>query len=186
MKRLIAIILILVMLVPAAALAEDYSPALGMNKEEFFLKYNAISAPLGSPYNKIEKSYHLSANGVYTYFWFKPAQNSSVVLFLATKDSDFSNYGIDMIQIGTNNKDDFIDLISIAARCSDIFASDILGTKLSAYRVGEVIRYYYENGCKSSGLYAYNGLDNDGVYLLSFFESEGWYYFQISTLEGLQ
>ena len=185
MKKLLAIILILALLAPALALA-DYSPALGMRKDDFILKYNAISAPLGSPYKRIETSYNLSANETYKFYWFTPASNSSVVLFLCTKETNSDNYGIDMIQIGTQKKEDLIDLMSIAARCADLFSDDILGTKLSTMRVGDVIRYYYENGCKGTTMYAYSTLESNGKYLLAFFESGGWYYFQISTMEGLQ
>ena len=185
MKKLITIILILAMLLPAAALA-DYTPALEMYVDDFLMKYNAISAPIGSPYEKIEKSYDFSSTSEYRFQWYKPAKDSSVVIFLGTKDTQFVNSGIDIIQIGTSNSKDFLDLISIATRCSDIFASDLFGTKLSGMQVNNVIRYYYENGLKGKTMLAYNILDTDEKYAISFFESDGWYTFQISTMEAIK
>lgn len=185
MKKLLAIILILALL-PVGALAEDYSPSLGMRMDEFLQQYNAISAPLGSPYEKIVNSYNFTESSDYRFSWFKPAKDSSVVLFLATKEKGAVNYGIDMVQIGTTKSEDFIDLIIIATRCADIFAFDLLGTKMSGMQISSALRYYYENGLKSTELMSYCGLDGDGKYAISFFRQNGWYYFQISTMEAIQ
>ncbi|MBR3334324.1 MAG: hypothetical protein IKG23_08560 [Clostridia bacterium] len=186
MKKLIAIILILALLLPAAVLAEGYSPALGMRLNDFLLQYNAISAPLGSPYEKVANSYDFSVTSEYTFSWYKPAKDSSVVMFLGTKEKGAVNYGIDLIQIGTKKSEELIDLIAIATRCADIFAFDLLGTKMTGMQINSALRYYYENGFKGTGMMSYAGLDSDGKYVISFFKQDGWYYFQISTMEALQ
>lgn len=187
MKKLIAVTLILVLLMPAAALA-DYSPHLGMTMEEYLAQYNAIEAPLGSPYQKLTAPYQWTPFNGYRVAWFKPSKDSSVILLLYSNDPAGKNdltSGLDKIQVCTDNSKDFIDLVSITARVAEPVSADLFGTSISDLRVTQLIRYYYENGYKGSGSYAYWTINEEETVVLAFFEQDGWYYFHISMPEDI-
>ena len=185
MKKLIAMLLILALALPAAAIA-DYSSRLCMTMEEYMAKYNSVTAPLGSPYQKLSIPYQWTKYNEYSVAWFQPAKDSSVIILLLSKDPSCTNNlscGLDMVQICTNNSKDFIDLVSITARSGEPLSSSLFGVSISDMRVGQLLRYYYDNGYKGSGSSAYWSIDEDNKIVLEFFEAEGWYYFQICTQE---
>ena len=186
MKKLITMILILALLLPAAALA-DYSSKLGMTMKEYIAKYNSVTAPLGSPYQKLDNPYQWTKFNDYNVAWFSPAKGSSVIILLLSKDpigNDLS-CGLDMIQICTNNSKDFIDLVSITERSGEPFADNLFGISIVDLRVGQLLRYYYDNGYKDSKGCAYWSINETTSTMLAFFEPEGWYYFQISEKEDI-
>ena len=186
MKKLIAVIFIIIISISAAASA-DYSPKLNMTISEYLLKYNAISAPLGSPYDKLSSPYMWSKYGAYNIALFHPSKSSSVELLLFSKDPNNEksmDSGLDLIQIYTAKSEDLIDLISITARCSDPLSESLFGLSVGELRTGKVIRYYYENGFKNSQNYAYWSINDDENIVLAFCATQG-YYFQICSAEDL-
>ena len=190
MKRMLAVILIIVMAVPAVALAADYSPSLGMKMSDYILKYNALQAPLGSPYVLLDadKPELWTTFNEYSCAWFSPESEKKITVLLLSKDPEYgksTEKGLDMIQIFTPTADGFIPLISIATRCSEPFATDLFGESLASYSIGSIIRYYYENGAEEKGLVAYNQMNASTDIVISFFKSSG-YYFQISKMEDEQ
>ena len=187
MKKLIIITMIMVLL-PMIALA-DYSSKLGMTMNEYITKYNSISAPLDSPYQKLSSPYMWTPFNGYKVAWFKPAKQSSVVLLLLSKDPAGKNdlsCGLDMIQICADNSKDFIDLIGITGRSGEPVSDNLFGTSISDMRVSQLLRYYYENGYKGTGKIAYWSINDDYSIVLAFFEADGWYTFQISSVEDMQ
>jgi hypothetical protein len=187
MKKLIAIILILALLLPAVSLA-DYSPMLGMTMEEYIAKYNAVSAPLGSPYKKLDRPYQWTTGDDVHAAWFKPA-DSSVVILLMSKDPQpirLTGCGLDAIYLFTEDSKDLIDLISIAGRCAEPLSSNLFGLSLGEMRTGQLLRYYYENGYKNTNGYAYWAIDDTEKIVMAFSMSSGRYSFQICTVEALQ
>ena len=190
MRKLITIIMILALFPPAAALAGDYTPALGMNMRDFILKYNAIEAPLGSPY--VQLSTTVASD--WTYFnyhwcaWLYPENTRRVAMILMTKDpfggKDFVS-GLDTVQLYAASAEDLIPLISLAIRCSRLFSAELLSVSTSSFCVADVIQYFFENNLKEQGMLAYKQLDAESDYCISLFYSDG-YYFQISTQEAFQ
>ena len=185
MKKLITLILILALALPALALAE-YSPKLGMRLDEFINKYNAISAPLESPYKSINNPSSWTKYDIYDVAWFSPANNSSATILLLSADPGAGHVlsrGLDMVQIFIKNDADFVDLISITSRCAELFAPSFLGTSMGNLIITNLMKYYYENNYKKSGGYVYNALNEDNTIQLQFFKADGYYYFSICQAE---
>ena len=190
MKKLLTVILILSLMLPATASSDNYTPALGMNMRDFIQKYNAIEAPLGSPY--VQLSTTIAEN--WTYFnyywcaWLYPESTRKIVMLLMTKDpyggKDFAS-GLDAIQLYAESAEDLIPLISLAIRCSKPFSSDLLSLSTSSFCVADVIQFFFENNIKEKNMMAYRQLNVDNAYCISLFYSDG-YCFQISTQEALQ
>ena len=186
MKKLIILFLILALAVPAAALA-DYSPFLGMTMSEYLAKYNSVPVSLSSPHIKLTSPYTWTDYENYKVAWFSPARDSSVIILLLSKDPDHIrtlDSGLDAIQICTDNNNDLIDLISITARTIEPFTVNLLGVSLGDIRVTQLIRYYYENGCKGTEQSAYQAIDEDENMFLILFMTGGWTIFQVSSKEG--
>ena len=183
MKKLITIILILAMALPAAAPADAYKSELGMTMNEFIMKYNSIPSALGSPYVPLKKEYNWSKMDDYNIAWFYPCSDESVKIMLLSKDEKAGkslSAGLDMIKIYAYS--DLLGLISVTKRCTGIFTPDFFGMSLAPYYITDIISYYYENGVEKSGYIAYRSIDTEEKYALSFFKYQG-YYFQISLLE---
>ena len=177
--------MILTLALPVIALA-DYSPKLGMTMEEFLIKYNSVAAPLGSPYVKLTDPVRWTVFSGYNVAWFNPAKDSSVIILLLSSDPAGKNNlscGLDVIQICTISSKDFIDLISITARCAEPFSDDLFGTPIGDMRISQLIKYYYDNGYKGSSSGAYWSINDENKTVLKIFEPDGWYYFQISAQE---
>lgn len=187
MKKLITVTMILVLLLPAAALA-DYSPALGMTMREYIDKYNAITAPLDSPYMKLSTPYSWTQFNQYQVAWFHPTKASSVIILLLSEDPNNTknlDCGLDIVQICTENDKDMLDLICVTARGSEPFAGNLFGTSLGDLRITQLLRYYFENGYKGTDGIAYYTLDEDYKNAIEFFMTSGWYYFEICSMEDI-
>ena len=184
MKRLVALLLILAVLVPAAGSAA-YTPALGMTMQEFVDKYNAVQAPLGAPYVPLAKPVKWTTYEGSPVACFYPLKDFSVLLLLLSNDplgARTTDMGLDNVQIYINEEKYFVPFISISERCANVFSSDMFGLDAATYAVGSTIRFYYENNLEERGLTAYNVLDGDQKYALYFFRSDG-YYFSINPSE---
>ena len=190
MKKLVTIILIVSLIIPAAASANMYEAALGMSMSDFLQKYNSIQAPLGSPYVQLSTSIAenwTNYNG-YWWAWCYPENTRKIALLLGTKDPECKknlSSGLDMIQIYCTSPEDLIPLMGIAMRCSTPFSTDLLGTSMASFYVAETIKYYYENNFKAKDMISYMPIVVDGDIVLALFYSNG-YYFQISTQEAFQ
>lgn len=190
-SKILAVLLILALLLPAAALADDYSPDLGMTMDDYIIKYNAVQAALGAPYVPMETPYLWSSWEGFRLAWFHADNERKVTILLLSKDpanNRSTKAGLDEIQIFTKSESDFIPLTSVAIRCSTIFAAELFGTSVAPMRIGSIIEYYYENNCLKKGMSAYNTLDEDGKTAVALFHdsTSGYYYFQISSLEAVQ
>ena len=188
MKKLITVVLILAMLIPAVALA-DYSPKLGMTLDDFVNKYNSVSAPLGSPYTKLDKPIAWTKFNDYDVAWFSPVSNSSVTILLLSKEENplhVMTGGLDSVQVFIKGDEDFIDLISVTARCSELFSQNILGISVGEMRIVQLIRYYYESNFKGTEGFAYYSINEDNTISLQFFKYSGLYYFCIGATEDME
>ena len=187
MKKLIAVILIMAMLLPAVALA-DYTPDLGMTIDEFILKYNSVQASLNSPYVSLDRPYQQNTWNGFRIAHFYADKDKKVTILLMTKDpgsSRITEAGLDEIQIFIPSDKDMVPLIGVTNRCAGLVSANIFGTSLSTMRTADTICYYYENNCKERGLTSYSGLDEEGKFALVFF-FDTYYYFQISTVEAVK
>lgn len=186
MKKLITVILIMALVLPAAALSEDYAPALGMTIQEFISAYNSIGAPLGSPYAMLSVPYKwtkLNGNNV---AWFRPEMGMKTIIFMYSCDTSAGKEltaGLDMIQIYAEEDDQLIPLIAVTDRCVSVFTEDILTIDLSAYYITKLISYYYEHNAAKNNTSAYYTLGSDSDLILSLTYMDG-YFFQLSRLEG--
>lgn len=190
MKKLIAVLLVLTLIFPAAAFASDYTPALGMTMKEFVQKYNAVQAPLGAPYNQLNEFFAddwTYYNG-YKCAWVYPEKSRKVALIMLTKDTSEGRLltcGLDMIQLYIAPNEDIVPLISLAIRCASIFSEDFLTVSTASFCVADVIKYYYESNAKEKNYSAYRQLNVEKSYILSFCYSDG-YYFQISADDSVK
>ena len=185
MKRLFALILVLVFL-PLFCLSESaYSPALSMTMQDFVSKYNMNGVPFGSSLKGLERAYNWSAWDKYHVAWFEADSKSSVTILLETTDPafvpGFLTSGVDRIQIYITNDRDFPALISVASRCLSMFASNVLGLDTSYYYIAQIIKDYYENNCFEKKLTYQRQLESGGNIYLCFFNDSGYYYFDIVT-----
>ena len=187
MKKLLALILVIALAVPAFVLAEDeYTPALGMTIGKYLQKYNAVSAPLGSPYNKLDSPIAWTDSNQYQVSWFYPVNDSHVILLLSSRDTGnikSLDCGLDIVQISTNSDKDLIDFICVAARCCEPVADNFLGVSFGDIRITQLLRYYFDNGYKGTSGSAYWSINEDDKIVLQFFMDSGWYYFQICSVE---
>lgn len=192
MKKLITIILILALLLPAASLADEskekYKASLGMTIETFINKYNAVAAPLGNSYMMLDKPISWTASDVYNFAWFVPAKDSSVVIGLGTKQKDATHVltgGLDLVEILMQKDTDFLDLISVTARCTDIFSVNYFNMSMGENSITRLMRFFYESGYKGSQGSAYLAINEDYSISLEFCYSENKYYFLIIPTEDL-
>ena len=147
MRKLITVILAMAMLMlPAGVLADE---GLGMTIGTFLDKYNAIPAPLGSPYCPLKESTLFSESGAFNIVTFYPVNDPDICLRLATtqpmNESNMRTCQLSAITLYSPNADDLIALIGIAARCAEPFGYDIMGVNSAPLSIGTLIRYYYEN-----------------------------------------
>lgn len=187
MRKVITMLIIIAMILPTMALAENYTPKLGMTIEEYIIQYNAIQAPLGAPYVSLEKPYLWTTWNDSKVAWFRSDSKGTVTILMVTADPSGNRAltsGLDMIQI-YSEKDDIIALLGVANRCSSIFAANILGNSFAPQYISSAMIYFYENNCKDKGILSYYTLDTDQKYAVSFFYSDG-YYFQISAMEDVK
>ena len=187
MKKLITIALILAMLLPAAALAESYEPLLGMTMDEFILKYNAVSAPLESPYVSLNKPFSWTKWEGFNVAWFYADKTKTVTILLLSKDptNSVTTSGLDEIQIFAKSDSAWVPLIGVTNRCASLFSAQLFGTSMSPMYIGDTIAYYYENNCEEKGLTAMHSLDEDNSISIIFFHQDT-YYFKISASEAFQ
>lgn len=188
MKKLITIILILAMLLPAAALAESYSPALNMSMDDFIMKYNSVQAALNAPFVLLEKPYMWTQWNGYSVAWFHAEKDNKVTLLLMTKDPSAAQMltsGLDRIEISVADDKNLIPLIGVTNRCTGIFSYNIFGTPLSGMRISDIICYYYENNYREKGYSSYVSIDEDDKIALVLFYSNG-YVFQIVPMEEVK
>ena len=188
MKKLFTMLLILALILPAAAPAESsYNPALGMTIPEFLTKYNAVPAPLASPFILVDKPYNASKWNGYRVYWYKFDQDHKIIVTLLSMDPSTElpeESGLDMIKIFTKGDSDMVPIFSTAVRIATLFSIDILGTSMAPLRVATVVSSYYENNCRARGIYSYASLDENQKYAVSFDHSD-YYVFQISSAEEL-
>ena len=187
MKKLFAVLLILALILPVAAPAESYTPVLGMNMQEFLNKYNAVSAPLGSPYRKLENPIQWTKYDEYNAAMFMPT--NTIIMLLMTKQKNIATTtvsGLDCVAIMSTNNDDMVDLISVTLRVLELFTDNLFGVSVGSFRLSQVIRYYYENNCKTDTGYAYWELDEEKTKVLGLSKAGEGYMFVIGSLEDMR
>ena len=185
MKRLISIVLILALLLPAAVMADSYIPKLEIGITGFITKYNSLPAALNSPFLALDEPYKWTEWGGYQVAWFYPTEDHNVTILLATEDprGKTLSSGLDMIQIFSAS--DWVQLLSVTNRCSQLFSYEYLGTNFAPYCIADVVAYAYENDFYQNGASAYRALDADNKFIISYFRGD-YDYFQISSMEGEQ
>lgn len=178
MKKLIAVALILILLIPAAVLADSYIPKLETGISGFITKYNSLPAALGSPFLALDEPYKWSEWGGYQIAWFYPTEDHKVTILLATADprGKTLSSGLDFIQI--TSASDWVQLISVTNRCAQLFSYEYLGMNLAPYCIADVVSFAYENNC----LNAYRPLDSENKFLI-YYIRDGSDNFQITTAE---
>jgi hypothetical protein len=181
MKKLITIILILALILPTAALADSYIPKLEIGISGFITKYNSLPAALNSPFLALKEPYQWTEWGEYQVAWFYPTEDHHTTIVLITADprGRTLSSGLDMIQIFSAS--DWVQLLSVTNRCSQLFSNEYMGMNLAPYCIADIVSYAYENNC----LNAYRQLDSENKFLISYFR-DGMDYFQISSAEGQQ
>lgn len=193
MKKLACILLcIAVMLTTAYSFASaeksTYSPALGLTMEQFISKYNAIGSSLTSPLIALDKPYYWSTYGDYNIAWYKADSKASTSILLYTKDTNnkkSTKSGLDMVQIYIEKETDFLSLITVTLKCTEIFAQDLFGNSMAPYYLSSVIKYYYEN-CLNTDLTAIHTIDADNTNMIQFYKSGNEYFFVIAPYEGME
>lgn len=187
MKKLFAVLLILALILPVAAPAESYTPVLGMNMQEFLNKYNAVSAPLGSPYKKLDRPIQWTKYNDYNAALFMPTDTVIMILMTKQTNSDATMAsGLDFIGMMATKSDDMVDLISVTQRVLELFTDNLFGVSLGALRISQVIRYYYENNHKTDMGYAYWWLDEENTRVLFLSKVDAGYLFAIGSLEDMR
>ena len=184
MKRFLSLFLVLILCVSFAS-AEVYTPDLGMDMNTFIQKYNAIGSALGSSLVSLKDPYNWTKYDKYNVAWLQPDSKSGVTILLLSSDPanvKSTKAGLDSIQIFMDKDSDFLSLITIANRCTQIFSDDVFGSNFAPLYTSDVISFYYQNAT-GSDYSAYRTIDVDQTYILSFFKSFNQYYFTI-TLRG--
>lgn len=185
MKKLLALILIIALAMPAAAGASA-SPALGMTLREFVTSYNSVQAPIGAPYVPLKEPYQWTDFNGYKVAFFYPTASTDILLLLMTKETESMDSSLDAVQIFSSKTEQLIAQISITARCVDLFSDDLFGNSLSYIPVTNCIRYYYESNAEKQGMSTYVSIDSDQKYALTLMRDSYGYTFQISTVEDVQ
>ena len=127
MKRLITVILILALLLPAASWAE-YQSKLGITIAEFIDAFTSADNPLMIDFNenmRVKKWPSPSEEPTYAYL--NPCR-SGLLLMVRSADPDFyknMDAGIDQIIVRTTIKAQLTDMIGIADRCLQIFGDSV-------------------------------------------------------------
>jgi hypothetical protein len=162
MKKLITIILILALILPTAALADSYIPKLEIGISGFITKYNSLPAALNSPFLSLKEPYQWTEWGEYQVAWFYPTEDHHTTIALITADprGKALSSGLDMIQIFSAS--DWVQLLSVANRCSQLFSYEYMGMNLAPYCIADIVSYAYENNC----LNAYRQLDSENKFLI--------------------
>ena len=182
MKRSFCIFLAIFILIPCLSFADNYSPALGMDFSSFITKYNSIGTALNSPLVALKDPFFWSVYENYNVAWYKPDKNSNVTILLLSADPvnvKNNKSGLDSIQIFMTGPSDFLSLITITNRCTQVFSNSFLGSNFSALYSSDLIAYYYENAT-STDFSACRTIDTDQIYNLNFFIVSGQYYFTIT------
>lgn len=183
MKKLVLFALVLALLLPEAACA---SSGLGMTLGKFIAAYNNIEAPIGAPYAPLEKPFLWSEFNEYKIACFYPTMTTDIMLILMTKGTASLDSGLDAVQLYTQKTEQMFGLISVTARCVDIFTDNLFGNSLSSIPVTNVIRYFYESNAEKKGMNSYVTIDSEQKYALTLIRDSSWYTFQISTVEAVQ
>ena len=185
-ERILILLLSVLFLSPSVSKSEaSYTPKLGMNMDEYILKYNALPATLGSPYKSLEKPAFWSEFEGYQVAFFYPENDSAVALLLMSADKSntkSTKAGLDVVQVFSFAKENWIPLINITKRCASIFAEEFFGVSMASLSIIDALNYYYENNLEKQGYTSYRSLNSDETIALSFGYSDG-YYFMITSLD---
>lgn len=185
MKKLITLILILALLLPVSAGASG-SSALGMTLREFVTAYNNVQAPIGAPYAPLKDPYSWADFNGYKVAFFHPTLSTDIMLILMTTGTESMDSGLDKIQLFSSKSEQLIPLISVTARCVDLFSDDLFGSSLSAIPVTNCLRYFFESNAEKQGMSSYVSVDSDQKFALMLFRDSSGYTFQISTVRDVQ
>ncbi len=154
MKQLITLLLVLILVCAPLSWGSaemdphEYTPGLSMSIQEFIDKYNMIPSSLTSPYLALTKPDEWVKSDGYNVAWFHAAQDSDVRIMLMSLDIESGQQlkaGLDAVRIYNFRAKDYVSFISVAVRCTSLFAYDIAGTSTALYNVTDTIKYYYEN-----------------------------------------
>ena len=183
MRKLLALLLIL-LFIPCVSNAGDaaYSPGLEMTMEDFVSKYNALGSSLDSPLMALKVPTKWTVFNGQNVAWFKADSKSGVTILLLSKDKGAGkklSAGLDEIQIYTSKASEFQALITVAMRCADLYASEILTLNIAPYAIAQVISYYYDNNYDNSGYTSYQGIDVDQKFIINYWHTGSDYYFSI-------
>ena len=133
MKKLIAVILILAMILPAAALS-DYAPKMGITINGFIDAFKSVEDnPVGVEFNdnmNSVKKWVIADEGSFAYLF--PCK-SSVFLRLYSDDPDFDHNmeaGVDWVVVDTLDPYNLNQLTAVTIRCLQILPDGVVTTFL--------------------------------------------------------
>lgn len=165
MKKLLALLLV-ILLLPSVCLAEG----LGLTIGEYLDKYNAIQAPLESPYRALKKPDSIYFDGEYYHASFLPVADPDIRVTLLSNEymteELMRSCRLDCILIFSQDPTDLTALIAIASRCAEQFGSNVLGTNTATMYIGNLIRYYYENNISGDDMSIVTLNEDTGIALM--------------------
>lgn len=180
MKKAI-VIMLSVLIIFSASIAEEYQPQLGLSMNDFIIKYNAIGSALGSPLVALKTQKQWTVFNDYNVAWFAPDSKKPIILVMMSKDpaGKTLNAGLDRIQITMTSPSDFLSFLTVSDRCAQLFAQDILSVSTSQFCLYGTMEYYYESNSEGTDQYAYWQINQDPVRFCRFFMDNGQYVFDI-------
>ena len=90
-----------------------------------------------------------------------------------------------MVEILIQKDEDFLDMISVTARCTDIFSAYYFNMSLGEYSITRLMRFLFESGYKETQGIAYLTINEDSHISLEFCHLADSYWFLILPTEDL-
>ena len=147
MKKLIIILLIAALAMPAAALAG--SPMM-MTVSKFIDLYNARPAPLGAAYRVLKAPDDYDTNSIL--FYADNDEEVTITLTSSGNESDILSADLSSVMI-TAKPDAFPALFSVAERIVSVFYYERTFAKTIYYAMTDAITSYYESNMSSVKLF---------------------------------
>ena len=158
MRKLIAIVMALIIILPMTAFAE---PSLGMTFARFIELYNSVSAPLGAPYVELNEPVSWTKFGDNDMAIFDPDNSGNIYISLITyqkrKELNLS-CPLDEVYVLMYNPKDYAGFFSIGARVANIFRESYDVVSAEQY-VMYVIQYFYEHKLFGTGMHSYQQIN---------------------------
>ena len=178
MKKFLALLILIALLVPASGLAE-YSPELGMTMNEFVQKYNSQGSSLESPLLALKNPYNWSESDTAQIAYYNVANDSDVYISLFTNDKSKTKdlaSGLDYILITCPSLKDFLSFVTVSTKCIDVFSQELFtGYPMGPYFLTAAMKYYYENRGDSEDFSSFQSINSESGTAIEFAVYDGNY-----------